>query len=422
MHLDLLNNVRVVECSAFIAAPLAGMMMAQFGADVIKVDMIGGPIDYARMPVMPGGRSLYWTGLNKAKRSIAIDVRAPEGRKLVEALVGAPGAEGGIFLTNTASAWLTHEKLAKRRADLISCTIEGNGDGSTAVDYTVNCAAGFPEITGSGSSEAPVNHVLPAWDIACANHAAFALASAISRRRQSGVGAELRLALSDVAFSTLANLGMLAEAELLDQERRSIGNYLYGAFGRDFATRDGNRVFVAAVSLGQWKRLVEATGTAQTLSAAASEFGLDFTLEEHRFAARETIAAVLETWFSERTIEEAGSALDSTNACWGRYQSVRQALRQDPRLSDANPIFSHLETPGVGRHLTAGAIVRERGAAPGVGKPAPIIGEHTDDILSKVLGLTANHVERLHEEGIVAGPDRDPVMSQKDRLLAHGFV
>jgi 2-methylfumaryl-CoA isomerase len=422
MHLDLLSDVRVVECSAFIAAPLAGMMMAQFGADVIKVDMIGGPIDYARMPVMPGGRSLYWTGLNKAKRSIAIDFRAPEGRELVEALIGAPGAEGGLFLTNTGNQWLTHEKLAKARPDLISCTIEGNGDGSTAVDYTVNCAAGFPGITGSGSSEAPVNHVLPAWDIACANHAAFALVSAIGRRRKLGVGAELRLALSDVAFATVANLGMLAEAQLLDVERMSIGNYLYGAFGRDFATRDGNRLYVAAVSLGQWKKLVEATGTDRTLQAAATRLGLDFTLEEHRFAARETIAAILETWFSERTIEEAASALDGTNACWGRYQSVRQALRQDPRLSDANQIFSHLETPGVGRHLTAGAIVRERGAAAGASKPAPILGEHTDEILSKVLGLTANHVARLHAAGVVAGSDRDPVMSQKDRLLAHGLA
>jgi 2-methylfumaryl-CoA isomerase len=371
------------------------------------------------MPVMPRGPSLYWTGINKAKRSIA-NFGAPEGGELVEALVGAPEAEGGIFLTNTASAWLTREKLAERRGDLISCTIQGNGDGATAVDYTVNCAAGFPEITGSGSSEAPGNHVLPAWDIACANHAVFALASAIDRLRQPGVGAELRQTLFDFAFSTLANLGMLAEADLLDQERRSTGNYLYGVFGRDFATRDGNRVFVAAVPLGLRKRLVDVTGTAETLSATATELGPDFTLDEYRFSARERIAAVREAGFSERTVDEAGRALDSTSACSGRSQSVRQALRQDPRLSDANPIFSRLETPGIGRQVNV--IVRERGVASGVKKPAPILGEHTAEILSKALGLAANHVKRLHDEGVVAGAERDPVMSQKDRLLAHGFV
>ena len=64
MNFDLLGGLRVIESSAFIAAPLAGMTLAQFGADVIRIDMIGGGIDYARLPVMPEGRSLYWTGLN----------------------------------------------------------------------------------------------------------------------------------------------------------------------------------------------------------------------------------------------------------------------------------------------------------------------------------------------------------------------
>src|SRR3954467_12421690 len=90
-----LSGLRIVESSAFIAAPLAGLTLAQFGADVIRVDMIGGGIDYGRMPRMPRphrrGRSLYWTALNKGKRSIAIDMRRPEGRELLQALATAPG-------------------------------------------------------------------------------------------------------------------------------------------------------------------------------------------------------------------------------------------------------------------------------------------------------------------------------------------
>ena len=410
MHLDLLNDVRIVECSAFIAAPLAGMVMAQFGADVIKVDMIGGPVDYGRMPVMPGGRSLYWTGLNKAKRSIAVDLRKPEGRELVQALASAGGDEGGTLLTNTGSHWLSHAGLVKRRPDMISCTIEGNGDGSTAVDYTVNCAAGFPAMTGWGSSEAPVNHVLPAWDIACANHAAFALVSAIARRRRTGAGAELRLALSDVAFSTLGNLGLLAEAELLRRDRPSIGNYLYGAFGRDFATRDGARLYVAAVSLGQWKKLVEATDSSRQFAALEASLGLNFEREQHRFSAREAIAALLEPWFSERTMPEASRALDAAKACWGRYQTVSQGLRQDPRLSEDNPVFSYMETAGVGRHLAAGSIVRETGATQSPGKPAPLLGQHTDEVLSEVLRLTSAHIGKLHDTEVVAGVDHDPMI------------
>ena len=224
MTYPFLDRLRVIESSAFIAAPLAGLTLAQFGAQVIRIDMIGGGIDYARLPRMPqSGRSLYWTALNKGKRSVAIDLRQPQGRELVQALATAPGANAGVLLTNIGTPWLAHDVLAQRRPDVISCTIQGNADGSTAVDYTVNCATGYPAVTGGGSAQHPVNHVLPAWDIACAYQAAFAIVAAVNRRQRSGEGAELKLALSDMAFSMLSHLGLLPEAQLLGQDRPSIG-------------------------------------------------------------------------------------------------------------------------------------------------------------------------------------------------------
>ena len=410
MNLDLLGGLRVVESSAFIAAPLAGMTLAQFGADVIRIDMIGGGIDYARLPVMPQGRSLYWTGLNKGKRSIAVDIRRPEGRELVRALVTAPGEKAGVLLTNIGVPWLSHESLSKVRPDLISCTIEGNPDGSTAVDYTVNCAAGFPAMTGGGSASAPVNHVLPAWDIACAYQAAFAVAAAAGKRQVTGSGAELRLALSDVAFSTLSHLGMLAEAELLHQERPSLGNYLYGAFGRDFATLDGARIFVAGISLGQWRSLVKACKLEEPLAWLQTELKLDFAKEADRYSARERIAALVEGWCNGRTFEQVSQVFKSHNVCWGPYQTVREALAKDPRVSEANAIFEQIETAGVGRHLAAGTAVRMAGVARGASVSAPLLGQDTDQVLMEVLRLDAAAVGKLHDAGIVAGPDRDPLV------------
>ena len=205
MTYSFLGNLRVIESSAFVAAPLAGLALSQFGADVIRVDMIGGGIDYARMPRMPGGRSLYWTSLNKGKRSVAIDLRKPQGQELVQALATAPGSNAGVLLTNIGTPWLAHDVLCAKRPDMISCTIQGNGDGSTAVDYTVNCATGFPSMTGGGSPTHPVNHVMPSWDIACAYQAAFSILAAVQHRQHSGEGAQLQLALSDVAFSMLSD-------------------------------------------------------------------------------------------------------------------------------------------------------------------------------------------------------------------------
>jgi len=410
-----LKGLRVIESSAFIAAPLAGLTLSQFGADVIRVDMIGGGIDYARMPRMPrpegNGRSLYWTALNKGKRSIAVNLKSPEGRELIQNLATAPGPQAGVLLTNMGTPWLEHEVLAQRRADLISCTIQGNADGSTAVDYTVNCATGYPAITGGGSISNPTNHVLPAWDIACAYQAAFAISAALTRRMMTGNGAEIKLALSDVAFASLSHLGVLGEAELLNQERPSIGNDLYGAFGRDFVTADGTTIMVAAISAGQWKALVQCCDMADEISGLENRTGLDFRDEAQRFEGRAGIAGIVERWFLARSKKEAEAALNQHKVCWGRYGTARDLIANDSRVGVDNPIFERVNTAGVGEHWSAGATPRVIGLERELTSAAPLLGAHTDEILHEILNLDSPAIGRLHDDGIVAGPDRDPSQS-----------
>jgi 2-methylfumaryl-CoA isomerase len=272
----------------------------------------------------------------------------------------------------------------------------------------VHCATGYPAVTGGGSVRHPVNQVLPAWDMACAYQAALAIAAALHQRGCTGEGAELKLALSDVAFTTLSHLGVLAEAELLQQDRPSLGNHIYGAFGRDFGTADGGRLMVAAISINQWKALVAACGIAEGVAALEARTGLDCRDEVQRFEAREAIAALLEPWFAARTRAEAEAVLEAHKACWGRYATPTGLLAQDPRVSDANPVFERITTPGIGAHLSAGAAVRATGVERTPTAPAPLLGTHTDEVLHGVLGLDGAAVGRLHDAGVVAGPERDP--------------
>ena len=413
MTYGFLKGLRVIESSAFVAAPLGGLTLAQHGADVIRIDMIGGGIDYARWPVMPNGRSLYWTGLNKGKRSLAVDLRKPEGRALVADLVTAQ--ESGVLLTNVAAPWLSHEKLAQARPDVITCTIEGNPDGTTAVDYTVNCATGYPLITGDAGADRPVNHVLPAWDVACAGQAAFAVLAAHTRRQVSGEGAEIRISLADVAFSTLSHLGVLADAELLDHERPAIGNDVYGGFGRDFACRDGRRIMVIAISARQWQSLVAACGLADVVGAIEAGKGLSLALEADRYAARDAIADAIRPWIAARDLSEIAVAFDAAGVCWGDYKSARQLVSGDRRVSTENPVFQMIETQGAGRHIAAGATARFAGIERGPVVAAPVLGEHTDAVLSDVLGLSSGAIGKLHDQGIVAGPEADPSMGAQFR-------
>src|SRR5664279_3031791 len=220
----LLTGMRVVEGSAFVAAPLGGMTLAQLGADVIRFDQIGGGLDRARWPLAHDGQSLFWAGLNKGKRSIALDLSSPAGRELAAALVTAPGPDGGLFLTNfPARGWLSYERLCARRTDLVMVALTGNPDGTSEVDYTVNPATGFPLATGPRDFVGPLNSVLPAWDIALGTSAAVGLLAAERRRTATGQGELVRLALSDVAFAMVGNLGRIAEAQLGGQDHAKDG-------------------------------------------------------------------------------------------------------------------------------------------------------------------------------------------------------
>ncbi|HEX3513318.1 MAG TPA: CoA transferase, partial [Trebonia sp.] len=181
-----LAGLRIIEVSSFVAAPLGGMTLAQLGAAVIRVDPLGGAPDTTRWPLAPDGASLYWAGLNKGKRSVVLDLRSPDGQQAVADLVASSGPDGGIVLTNAGYPWLSYEALRNVRPDLIHLRVTGKHDGAPAVDYTVNAAAGFPLATGDEATAGPVNHVLPAWDVACGLYAATGLLAAERHRRRTG--------------------------------------------------------------------------------------------------------------------------------------------------------------------------------------------------------------------------------------------
>lgn len=401
-----LSGLRVVEGSAFVAAPSGGMALAQLGADVIRFDAIGGGIDAKRWPVTEQGTSLYWTGLNKGKRSIQVDLRSPEGRELVTALIGAPGPDGGVFLSNfPAVGWMSYESLRTVRDDLIMVNIIGNHDGTTAVDYTVNCAVGYPQATGPVGITEPVNHVLPAWDVICGQMAAVGVLAAERHRTRHGDGQLVTLALSDVALHTVASMGHVAEAQLLGTERPRLGNDLYGALGRDFATADGRRVIAVAISPKQWESLGEATALADTFAALADELGVDLARDEGaRFLARDRIFALLEQWCAARSLAEVAERFEAHGVCWGPYQTFGQLVSDDPRCSEANPMFAMVDQPGAGPYLTPSSPLAFGAFRRTAASPAPVIGQHTDEVLAEVLGLSGAEISRLHDERVVAGP------------------
>ena len=394
-----LSGLRVIEFSAFVAAPSAGLALAQLGAEVIRVDPPGGNIDIQRAPLGPTGRSLYWASLNRGKKSVEIDVRSAEGRGLMQRLICS--GDPAVFLTNlSVDGALSYAELSKLRPDLIMVQLSGSPDGSNAVDYTVNCAAGFPGITGEGHG--PVNHVLPAWDITAGQMLALAVLAAERQWRMHRRGQHVRLTLSDVAMATVANLGYLADVELNGTQRRADGNFLYGAYGDSFHCADGRHVMVVAITTRQWQALLRATGLQDALQAAATALGHRLDNEDGRYAARELISTALRPWFAQRTLAEVSAAFTDRALLWGPYRSFAQMLAEDPRCSQANPMFRPIEHDGVGTFLTARSPLDFGDALTPPPGQGPRLGEHTHAVLQELLALDLATLHRLVQAGVIA--------------------
>ena len=393
----LLSGLRVIEASSFVASPTAGLYLAQMGAEIIRIDQIGGGPDFHRWPKAANGASLYWENLNRAKKSVALDLGRPEGRELLQAIIAATGQ----FVTNfPIDGFLSHETLTVNRPDLVTVRIMGMADGGPALDYTVNSAVGFPDLTGTGPD--PVNHVLPAWDLLTGAYAAFSMMAALHYRTATGAGQEIRIPLSDVAIGTVANLGMLAEVLTTGSNRERLGNTVYGAFGRDSMTADHVRLMVMAITPRQWTGLVKVLEIAGEVAVIESSLGVSFGKDEGvRFEHRKLLFPLVESRIAARTHAELKSAFDANGCCYGPYRTMKQAVH-DPALVGKNSIFAVGENPSGLVYPAAGALASIPQLDRLPAKSAPLLGQHSDEILGSLLGLSSGAIAALHDKGIVA--------------------
>jgi 2-methylfumaryl-CoA isomerase len=395
-----LAGIRVVEISSFVAVPLAGMTLSQLGCEVIRIDPVGGAADYYRWPLAAGGASIYWAGLNKGKRSVAVDMRTPEGQQLVQRLIVESGPNGGILITNVVGRdWQSFETLAALRSDIIHLEVSGRTDGSTGVDYTVNAGVGFPQVTGQPGESSPVNHVLPAWDVSCGLYTALGITAALRHREVTGQGSRIRLPLEDVALATAGNLSFLTEPMVNNTQRQRLGNAIYGQYGQNFTSRDGFSFMIVALTGRHIRDLAEITGTTAAIEALSEALGADFRDEGDRFRHRDALSHLFSPWFRGRTAEEISADLSTTSVLWDRYRTFAEAAA-DRRVTE-NPLFSNLVQPRVGEYLAPGLPLSINGAHIPA-SPAPALGDDTADVLEERLGILPNDTHVLRQNGIVA--------------------
>lgn len=399
-----LSGMRVVESSAFVAVPLAGMTLAQMGADVIRVDRPQGGLDAKRWPVTATGASLFWAGMNKGKRSLAVDFTKPEGAEIVAALITGPGPDAGLFMTNLRGRGaLDYPALQALRADLIMISLTGTRRGEPAVDYTVNPSLGFPQATGPAGSSDPVAHVLPAWDCIAGQVLVQTLLAAERHRLRCGVGQLCELSLKDVAAAMMGHLGIVGEVVINGVDRAKSGNALYGAYGQDFVCSDGARVMVIGLTDRQWRGLVKVLDAESAMAALAQQLGMDLGQEATRWQARQAITTAFAPWFAARSLPQVAALFDAAGLTWAPFRSFASAVRQDPDLSSENPMYALLDQPGIGAYPVPGSPVISSVFPRLPATPAPLIGQHTEAVLADVLGMASGQIGALMDKGVVAG-------------------
>jgi 2-methylfumaryl-CoA isomerase len=249
--------------------------------------------------------------------------------------------------------------------------------------------------------------VLPAWDLLTGAYAAFAMLAAERFRRETGQGQELRVPLSDVAIASLANMGQVAEV-LQDGDRPRMGNELFGAFGRDFGTADGQRLMVVAITRRQWSGLVETLGLQAAVAGIEASLGVSFAHDEGvRFEHRNLLLPLVEAAIARRPAADLAAAFEGSGVCWGPYRTLAGGIAKDPRLVSANPLFTPVAHPSGATYPTPGAMATLPQQDRGLPRRAPRLGEHTDQVLAERLGLTDAQIGKLHDTGRVAGPAKD---------------
>lgn len=398
---QLLAGVRVIECASFVAGPFGCMSLAQMGADIIRIDPLQGGPDFKRWPMSQrGDSSLFWTGLNRGKKSLTVDMRSAQGRELILDLATAPGPNAGILVDNQVGrSWLEYQNLTSRRADSIQIRIGGSASGSPAVDYTVNPSVGVPSITGPADHADPVNNSLPAWDLLAGMTATTGLLAALRHRDQTGLGSELNIALEDVALAGMAGMGWYTEAEEIHDTRGKVGNYLYGSFGINLSTEDNQNIMIVALTPRQWTVLLTATSTTAVFSALEASLGANFSREGDRFLHREVITAILRPWFANQTFSSASAKLNEHGVLWSKYRSLGE-VAQDFRAGNESRVLTEVNQPGIGSVISAHSPIRTSEDYVS-SATAPLLSEHTDEVLSDVLGLSSLQIARLHDDQVI---------------------
>jgi 2-methylfumaryl-CoA isomerase len=243
---------------------------------------------------------------------------------------------------------------------------------------------------------------------------ALSLLAAERHRLRHGAGQLVELSLKDVGAAMLGNLGIIGEVAVNGVDRPKGGNALYGAYGQDFTCACGGRVMVIGLTDRQWRGLVKVTDTSGAMAALAARLGVDLADEGARYRARSEITEILKPWFAARRIADFADIFEASGITWSEFRSFAEAVRLDPDLSEQNPMFRVIDQPGIGPYPVPGSPLSFSALPRADPAPAPVLGQHTEDILADVLGLGTGQSGAVFSVRLLTEPQAPAAVNTRD--------
>jgi crotonobetainyl-CoA:carnitine CoA-transferase CaiB-like acyl-CoA transferase len=396
MNEGLLAGVRVLDFGRFIAGPFCGALLADHGADVIRIDKVGGSEDRFVLPLAQSGEGGLYMQVNRGKRSLSLDPTAPEGRDIVKKLI----ARADIVIANLPTSTLESMELdyasvsaINARAILVATNAFGKtGPDAHKVGFDGIGQAMSASVFMSGDPDAPRRASVNWVDFGTAISAAFGVLLALMARERTGRGQEVSGSLMATAL-TFSN-AVLIEQAIAEPNRVPQGNLGYGSAPADlFKCRDGRWVMVQVVGQPLWEKFCKTLGAQEWIKD--SRFGDDLGRGRHAHVVSERLGA----WCAARSRADALKEFDAARIPAGPVHSPQEAL--DDAHIRASGILRELAYPGSPRPAPVVDTPIRLSETPGaIRSRAPLLGEHTEAILAEI-GYSRAQVTRLRNEGVV---------------------
>jgi crotonobetainyl-CoA:carnitine CoA-transferase CaiB-like acyl-CoA transferase len=372
-------------------------MLADMGAEVIRVEGPQGEEDRTLGPFSPEGRKMWFSCTGHHKKGITLDTRKPEGRELADRLIEKADVVVHNFAPGSRpSEFLAYDRLRLIKTDIIVAAVTAYGQTGPWARYTgfdglLQALSGMMSITGFPGSP-PVRSGVTVVDISAGYNTALGIMFALYHRQLTGQGQNVDVGLLDCSIFPIAAQGMVSEYKLNGVARGPIGNQSWYTMVNTYETRDAWVVLSPALD-SQWQKLAELIGRPEMIDDPRFDTNLN------RYYNREPINELLGAWMAAQTAEEALGKLRAARIPAEKVHNIGE-MTQNTQVA-AREMLVDLGRPGEEAHTVPGFPIKMSLTPATVEGPAPLIGEHNDEVYEELLDLTPSQIAAYREQGVI---------------------